>query len=246
MDAPSIDPAEIAKFSALADEWWNPNGKFAPLHRFNPVRLRFLQGFARRHFRREGAQPFQGLSLLDIGCGGGLASEPMTAAGFAVIGADASDKNIAAARTHAAGAGLTIDYRNETAETLAAAGSRFDMVLALEIVEHVADVAGFLAATAKLVKPGGLLAVASLNKTLESLALAKVGAEYMLGWLPKGSHDWSRFVTPQTLRVKLEDNGLNILTTQGIAFDPLSWRWELSGDTAVNYIVMAGREGVTK
>lgn len=239
-DAPSIDAAEVEKFAAWADEWWDPAGKFAPLHRFNPVRLRFLADFAARHFRRT-PDDFAGLDLLDVGCGGGLVAEPMAAAGFAVTGIDAAARNVAAAKNHSEKSGLRIDYRAATAEALTAAGARFDMVLALEIVEHVADLDGFLTAAATLVKPGGLLAVASLNKTLKSLALAKIGAEYVLGWLPRGAHDWRRFVPPDRLRTALEKNGLNILTTQGIAFDPVGWRWALSGDVAVNYMVMATR-----
>jgi 2-polyprenyl-6-hydroxyphenyl methylase / 3-demethylubiquinone-9 3-methyltransferase len=241
-DAPSIDPAEIAKFSALADEWWDPAGTFAPLHKFNPVRLRFLKDFAARHFKRcGGGRPFQGLTLLDVGCGGGLVAEPMAEAGFAVTGVDASEKNVAAAKAHAGTQNIAVDYRLATAEDLAAAGETFDMVLALEIVEHVADLDGFLAAAAKLVRPGGLMAVASLNKTLKSLALAKVGAEYVLGWLPKGSHDWSRFVPPERVEAMLAGAGLKPLTRQGVAFDPLAWKWVLSGDTAVNYMVVSGR-----
>ena len=165
-DAPSIDPAEIAKFSAMAAEWWNPSGKFAPLHKFNPVRLGFIRDTAGAHFRRTGLRPFEGLSLLDIGCGGGLLSEPMARLGFAVIGADASEKNVKTAATHAAEGGLSIDYRVATAESLAEVGAGFDVVLNMEVIEHVADLPGYLRACAGLVKPGGLMFVATLNKTL--------------------------------------------------------------------------------
>lgn len=239
-DAPSIDPAEVEKFSAMAAEWWDPAGKFAPLHRFNPVRLHFIHDTLGRHFGRKDGT-FSGLKLLDIGCGGGLVSEPMARAGFAVTGADASGKNIAAASLHGQQGGLSIDYRQTTAETLAEAGETFDVVLNLEVIEHVADLKSYLAASARLVAPGGIMIVASLNKTLKSLALAKIGAEYVLGWLPKGSHDWSRFVSPSKLRGLLEENGLTVRHLQGVAFDPIAWGWVLSGDTSVNYMVVALR-----
>lgn len=237
-DAPSIDPAEVEKFSALAAEWWDPAGKFAPLHRFNPTRLRFIQDTLARHFGRKDGN-FTGLKLLDIGCGGGLVAEPMARTGFAVTGVDASGKNIAAASVHATEGGISIDYRQTTAETLAEAGETFDVVLNLEVIEHVADLKSYIAASAKLVAPGGIMIVASLNKTLKSLALAKIGAEYVLGWLPKGSHDWSRFVSPSTLRDLLGQNGLTMRQLQGVAFDPIAWNWVLSGDTSVNYVAVA-------
>jgi 2-polyprenyl-6-hydroxyphenyl methylase/3-demethylubiquinone-9 3-methyltransferase len=236
---PSIDPGEVAKFSAMAAEWWNPNGKFAPLHRFNPVRLGFIRDTAAAHFRREGLKPFEGLSLLDIGCGGGLLSEPMARLGFDVVGADASEKNVKTAATHAAEAGLAISYRAATAESLVADGLAFDVVLNMEVVEHVADLPGYLKACAQLVRPGGLMFVATLNKTLKSLALAKFGAEYVLRWLPPGTHDWNRFVEPERLQGMLKDAGLRVTKTQGVSFDPLNWAWKLSGDTDVNYMVVA-------
>ena len=240
-DAPSIDPAEVAKFSAMAAEWWDPTGKFAPLHKFNPVRLGFIRDTAAAHFGRKGLKPFEGLSLLDIGCGGGLLCEPMTRLGFTVVGADASEKNVKTALTHAAGAGLAIDYRVASAESLVERGAAFDVVLNMEVVEHVADLPGYLTACTRLVKPGGLMFVATLNKTLKSLALAKIGAEYILRWLPPGTHDWNRFVEPARLQRMLMDAGLKVIKTQGVSFDPLNWAWKLSGDTDVNYMVVTGR-----
>ena len=240
--APSIDPAEVAKFSALAAQWWDPAGKLAPLHRFNPMRLAFIRETAGRHFGRQGLKPFEGLGLLDIGCGGGLLSEPMARLGFAVVGADASEKNVKTAMTHAAQAGLAIDYRVTTAEALAADGASFDVVLNMEVVEHVADLSGYLMACGRLVKPGGVMFVATLNKTLKSLALAKIGAEYVLRWLPPGTHDWNRFVAPARLEAMLKEAGLRVVKTQGVSFDPLNWGWKLSGDTDVNYMVVAERK----
>jgi 2-polyprenyl-6-hydroxyphenyl methylase / 3-demethylubiquinone-9 3-methyltransferase len=235
--APSVDPGEIAKFSAMAVEWWDPAGKFAPLHKFNPVRLGFIRQTVAAHFRRQGLKPFEGLTLLDIGCGGGLLSEPMARLGFAVTGADAAEKNVKIAAAHAAGGGLAIDYRVATAESLA--GASFDVVLNMEVIEHVADLPGYVRASAGLVKPGGLMFVASLNKTLKALALAKIGAEYVLRWLPPGTHDWNRFVEPERLKKLLTESGLRPVTTQGVVFDPLAWAWKLSGDTDVNYMVVA-------
>jgi 2-polyprenyl-6-hydroxyphenyl methylase/3-demethylubiquinone-9 3-methyltransferase len=239
----SIDPAEVAKFSALAEQWWDPAGKFAPLHRFNPVRLAFIKAETAAHFGRDSRalRPFEGLSLLDIGCGGGLLAEPMSRLGFVVTGADASERNIGTARAHAAQSGLAVDYRAATAETLAAEGLGFDVVLNMEVVEHVADVGAYLKACANLVKPGGLTIVATLNKTLKSLALAKIGAEYVLNWLPRGTHDWNRFLPPTELRAMLEEAGLSICKTQGVSFNPLAWDWSLSSDVDVNYMVVAKR-----
>jgi len=239
--AASIDPAEVAKFTAMAAEWWNPTGKFAPLHKFNPVRLSFIRQTAAAHFARAGLSPFTGLSLLDIGCGGGLLSEPMARLGFAVTGVDASEKNIKTAAAHAAPQSLGIDYRHSSAESLAETGATFDVVLNMEVVEHVADLPAYLGACAKLVKPGGLMIVATLNKTLKSLALAKIGAEYVLRWLPPGTHDWSRFVEPAYLKQLLGESGLTVTATQGVSFDPLTWSWRLSADTDVNYMVVAGK-----
>ena len=239
----SVDPAEVAKFSALAEEWWDPTGKFAPLHKFNPVRLGFIRDTAAAHFGRQRAalRPFEGLSLLDIGCGGGLLSEPMSRMGFAVTGVDASERNVKIASLHAKEADLAIDYRATTAEALAASGSTYDVVLNMEVVEHVADLDFYLESCAALVRPGGLTFVATINKTLKALALAKIGAEYVLGWLPRGTHDWNKFVAPSQLRALLARTGLSVMKTQGVAFDPLAWDWRLSRDTDVNYLVVAAR-----
>lgn len=242
---PSIDPAEVAKFSAMAADWWNPKGKFRPLHRFNPVRLKFIRETAERHFGLAPGlrKPLEGLRLLDIGCGGGLVSEPMTRLGAAVTGVDASEANIKTALTHASEQGLVIDYRAGTAEGLLAAGEApFDIVLNLEVVEHVADPAQFLADTARLVKPGGMMIVATLNKTAKALATAVIGAEYILRWLPRGTHDWSKFLDPEDVRAPLEGAGMITEAPIGVIFKPISGQWEIGADTSVNYMVVARRQ----
>ncbi|MEQ9505896.1 MAG: bifunctional 2-polyprenyl-6-hydroxyphenol methylase/3-demethylubiquinol 3-O-methyltransferase UbiG [Hyphomonas sp.] len=241
---PSIDAAEVAKFSAMAADWWNPHGKFKPLHRFNPVRLKFIRETAEAHFALPPGEryPLKGLRLLDIGCGGGLVSEPMARLGAAVTGVDASEANIKTALIHASQQELNIDYRAGTAEGLLAAGeARFDIVLNLEVVEHVANPARFLADTAQLVKPGGLMIVATLNKTAKALATAVIGAEYILGWLPRGTHDWSKFLDPEDVRAPLVGAGMEIRDTVGVVFHPISGQWKLGTDTSVNYMVVARR-----
>ena len=242
----SVDAAEVEKFSRMAAEWWDPNGKFWPLHAFNPVRLKFIREFAAGHFGRDpkALKPFEGLGLLDIGCGGGLLSEPMARMGFTVLGADPSEKNVKTAAAHAAGSGLALDYRAVTAEALVEEGTKFDVVLNMEVVEHVGDLPAFLEACAKLIKPGGIMLIATLNRTLKSLALAKIGVEYVLRWLPAGTHDWNRFVKPDELQPLLEGAGLTVGPIQGVAFDPLRWDWRLSSDTDVNYMVVAEKRSI--
>jgi len=241
----TIDEAEVARFSALAAEWWNPHGKFGVLHKFNPVRLGFIRDQAAAHFGRDpkGVKPFAGLRLLDIGCGGGLLSEPMTRLGFDVLGADASEKNIKTASVHAEEQGLVIDYRATTAEALAEAGERFDVVLNMEVIEHVADLNLFLTSCASMLKPTGLMFVATINRTAKAFALAIVGAEYVLGWLPRGTHDWAKFVKPLELDTALTRAGMNVTTETGVMFNPLTGGWLRSSDTDVNYMVAAKKRG---
>ena len=239
----TVDPAEIARFSAIADEWWDPDGKFRPLHRFNPTRLEYIRDRVAVHFGRDplSPKPLSGLRLLDIGCGGGLLSEPMARMGADVLGADAAERNVKTAAVHAERAGIAIDYRHTTAEALAAAGERFDVVLNMEVVEHVADIGAFMGACASMVKPGGLMLVATLNRTPKAFALAIVGAEYILGWLPRGTHTWSKFVKPAELSAALSTGGLDLVEFQGVSFDPLADRWRLTGDLGVNYMALARR-----
>lgn len=240
----SVDPAEIEKFRAMASDWWSPTGKFAPLHKFNPVRLEFIRQRATVHFGLddEARRPLDGLRLLDAGCGGGLVSEPMARLGARVTGLDAGEANIKAASVHAAASGVEIDYRVGAVEGLLASGEApFDIVLALEVVEHVVEPARFLADCAALLRPGGLLVMATLNRTAKAYALAIVGAEHILRWLPPGTHDWSRFVTPLEAAAALTGAGLSVDSPQGVSFNPLSGAWALSGDTAVNYMLAAQR-----
>jgi len=237
----SVDPAEIARFEAIAAEWWDAKGKFAPLHRFNPTRLSFLREGLIRHFNRDprSARPLEGLSVLDVGCGGGLVAEPMARLGATVTGIDAGAATIEAARSHARSMGLAIDYRAVTVEELADAGATFDVVLALEVIEHVAAPGSFLKSCTRLLSPGGTMAVATLNRTARSFLLAIVGAEYVLRWLPAGTHDWTRFIRPQELDAMLDAAGLGVTARTGIAYNPFSDRWSLSSDTGVNYMVLA-------
>ncbi len=241
--ASTADPQEIEKFSALAEDWWDPDGQFAPLHRLNPVRLTYVRDRLAAQFGRDPLQPrpLEGLSLLDIGCGGGLLSEPLTRLGARVTGLDASATSVEVAKRHAAQSGLEIVYRQGTAEDLAAAGERFDAVVSLEVVEHVADLETFLGAAVTLTRPGGALVLATLNRTPKSFLLAIVGAEYLLRWLPRGTHDWRRFVRPSELAAGLRRHGAAVTDMIGVAYNPLSDDWRLSRDLEVNYMLAAIR-----
>lgn len=242
----SVDAAEIAKFEAMAAEWWNPNGKFKPLHMMNPVRLDYITRQIAAEFGRDlaTARPFQGLRLLDIGCGGGLLSEPMARLGAQVVGADAAEGNLPVARVHAEQSGLTIDYRHTTAEALAAAGERFDVVLNMEVVEHVADPLAYLTACHDLLKPGGLMICSTLNRNPKSYAVAIFGAEVVMRWLPRGTHDWRKFITPDELDAMIRDAGLDPVDRTGMVFNPVLWRWSLSArDLSVNYVTASVRRG---
>jgi len=239
METNTVDPAEVAKFQAMAEEWWDPSGKFKPLHQMNPVRLDYITRQIAAEFGRDltAPRPFAGLRLLDIGCGGGLLCEPMARLGATVIGADAAERNIPVARLHAEQSGLEIDYRHTTAEALAAAGERFDVVLNMEVVEHVADPLAYLTACQTLLKPGGLMVCSTLNRNAKSFALAIVGAEWVMRWLPKGTHDWQKFITPDELYDLIRRAGLTPVDRKGMVFNPVSWRWSLSDrDLTVNYV----------
>lgn len=239
----SIDPGEIAKFEAMAAEWWDPEGKFRPLHMMNPVRLDYVTRQIAAEFGRDlhGAQPFAGLRIVDIGCGGGLITEPMARLGASVMGVDAAQRNIEVARLHADQQGLQIDYRAVTAESLLAEGCEFDVVLALEIVEHVADPAAFIRSCHGLLRPGGLAVVSTLNRTMRSFGAAIIGAEWIMRWLPRGTHEWNRFITPDELTQMAQATGLQVVDRCGMVFNPLTWGWSLSPrDLSVNY-ALAGR-----
>lgn len=242
----SIDPTEIAKFEAMAAEWWDPKGKFKPLHMMNPVRLDYIVSQIAAEFGRDrrSLRTFEGIRLLDIGCGGGLIAEPMARLGAEVVGADAAEGNISVASLHAEQQGLQIDYRATTAEALASAGEEFDVVLALEIVEHVADPKAFIATCHDLLRPGGLAVISTLNRTTKSFGAAIIGAEWIMRWLPKGTHEWNRFITPAELTEMASASGLNPVDARGMVFNPLNWGWSLSDrDLSVNYAIAARRPG---
>jgi 2-polyprenyl-6-hydroxyphenyl methylase/3-demethylubiquinone-9 3-methyltransferase len=244
-DAPSstVDPAEIAKFSRLSDQWWDPTGKMAPLHKINPLRLSFIRDAACRKFERNARSIncLSGLRMLDIGCGAGLLCEPFTRLGAQVIGVDPSVTNIAAAKLHADKSQLSIDYRNTTIEQMDPR-ERFDIVLAMEVIEHVTDVGAFLTRCAAMLKPGGLMVVATLNRNWKSFALAIVGAEYVMRWLPRGTHQYEKFVTPAELAQHLRGLKLGITEQAGIVYNPIADRWSISSDMDVNYMVVAETE----
>ena len=235
----TVDDAEVAKFQAMAAEWWDPNGKFKPLHQMNPCRLSYITAQIAAEFGRDltGPQPFKGLRILDIGCGGGLLSEPMARLGADVVGADAAARNIPVAQLHAEQSGLTIDYRHTTAEDLAAAGERFDVLLNMEVVEHVADPLAYLTACQHLLRPGGLMICSTLNRNAKSFMMAIVGAEHVMRWLPKGTHDWKKFITPDELYDLIRKAGLDPVDRKGMVFNPIAWSWSLSSrDLSVNYV----------
>lgn len=239
----TVDDSEVARFSAIAAEWWDPAGKFRPLHKFNPVRLTYIKEQVCARFDRDPNDPqaFKGLRFLDIGCGGGLLCEPMARLGAEVIGADPGTTNIEVARLHAAQSGLAIDYCATTAEALMEAGEKFDVVLNMEVVEHVADVPLFMAACAQMVRPGGLMFIATINRTLKAYALAIVGAEVVLRWLPRGTHSYDKLVKPSELEGPLEAAGMNVIDRSGVSYNPLFDRWDRSKDMDVNYMLLAER-----
>ena len=242
----TIDESEIAKFAAMADEWWDPDGKFRPLHKFNPVRLEFIRDRIAAHFGRDttDARPLAGLTLLDVGCGGGLLTEPMARLGATVTGVDATERNAEVARVHAERMGLPIDYRFAAAADLVQENRQFDVVLNMEVIEHVADRAAFLVDCAALVRPGGLMFLATLNRTAKAYLLAIVGAEYVMRWLPRGTHDWQRFVRPSEMAAWLRDAGMSLSELCGLTYNPIDDRWSLAPqDLAVNYIAVAMKPG---
>ena len=235
----TVDPAEIAKFQAMADEWWDPNGKFKPLHMLNPCRLDYITQQIAEEFDRDLAHqaPFSGLRILDIGCGGGLLCEPMARLGATVTGVDAAGRNIPVAAAHAEKSDLTITYRHDTAEALVAEGAEFDVVLNMEVVEHVEGQLDYLTACQKLLRPGGLMVCSTINRNAKSFAMAIVGAEYIMRWLPKGTHEWHKFVTPKELFALIEKAGLEPVDRKGFVFNPITWQWRLSDrDLSVNYV----------
>jgi len=242
----TVDPAEVAKFEAMAAEWWNPHGKFRPLHMLNPCRLDYITSQIAAEFDRDltQPQPFQGIRLLDIGCGGGLLSEPMARLGARVVGADAAARNIPVARVHAEQQGLQIDYRHTTAEALVEAGEAFDVVLNMEVVEHVPDPLAYLTACERLLEPGGLMICSTLNRNAKSWLMAIVGAEHVMRWLPKGTHDWKKFITPDEMFDLLRRAGLDPVDRKGMVFNPLTWSWSLSArDLSVNYVTASIKRG---
>ncbi|MGA2638067.1 bifunctional 2-polyprenyl-6-hydroxyphenol methylase/3-demethylubiquinol 3-O-methyltransferase UbiG [Methylocella sp.] len=246
----TINPEDVARFDRLGDEWWSEDGPMAALHKLNPVRVAYLRDVICRHFpiegrprERYGAQPLRELSVLDVGCGAGLLAEPLARLGANVTAIDPAPRNILVAKDHAALSGLAIDYRCQTVEALEAEGARFDIVLAMEVVEHVRDPAGFLGLAGAMARPGGLLFASTLNRTLKSFALAIVGAEYVLGWTAPGTHDWRQFMTPRELKTALAGAGLRVFGETGVVFDPLGGKWRLAHDMSVNYILAATKRG---
>ena len=242
----TIDEEEIRKFTSMADEWWNPAGKFKPLHNLNPVRLAYIRNAIEQHIlsgkKKSTAKtpppPLKGITILDVGCGGGLICEPLAQLGAEVTGIDAGEENIRIASLHARKTGVNITYRHDSVEHLADEDKRFDVVLNLEVLEHVADVNSFLHASAKIVKPGGIMIMATLNRTVKSYALGIVGAEYILRWLPRGTHDWHKFLKPSEIYTHLEDTDITVNEVRGVSYHPVTDSWSLSDDTAVNYLML--------
>ena len=243
--AGTLDPGEVDRFARLASEWWDPRGKFRALHRIGPARLTFLRDEMARHFALTGTglRSLEGLRVLDVGCGGGLICEPLTRLGARVTGLDPAPENIEAARRHAIGQGLDIDYRAGRVEELEAEAAAFDAVVCLEVIEHVPDVAAFLKTCSTLVRPGGLMLLSTLNRTLKAYLLAIVGGEYILRWLPVGTHRWDRFVTPAELARHLQAAGFGAPLVKGLVYNPLADTWSVGGDTDVNYLAAAAKPG---
>ena len=239
----TIDPVEHEKFSKLAEEWWNPKGKFKTLHKFNPTRIAFIREKIINHFdiAKDEKKPFKNINLLDIGCGGGLLSEPMAKLGANVTGLDVVEKNIKTASTHAKNQGLKINYSHSTVEKISEKDEKFDVILNMEVIEHVSDVNLFINSCNKILSENGIMIFASLNRTLISYGLAIIGVEYILGWLPKGTHDWSKFITPDELKVLFSSNGLKIDEIIGMKYNPLFDSWKRSEDLSVNYLGLSSK-----
>ena len=242
----TVDAAEIAKFEAMAAEWWDPNGKFKPLHMLQPCRLDYVIDQICAEYGRDpkADRPFAGLRLLDIGCGGGLLCEPMARLGAEVVGADAAARNIPVARVHAEQSGLEIDYRHTTAEDMAAAGEQFDVILNMEVVEHVSDPLAYLTACREMLKPGGLMVCSTINRNPKSYMMAIIGAEHVMRWLPKGTHEWNKFIRPDELFALLTQAGLDPVDRKGFVFNPVAWSWRISDkDLSVNYVTSSLKPG---
>lgn len=239
----TINDDEIAKFGAMAETWWDPRGTMRPLHKLNPVRIGYIRDRAIAHFGKDPMQrrPLEGLRIVDVGCGGGLLCEPLARLGASVVGIDAATQNIRIAQLHARRAGLEIDYRTTTSEALVAKGEVFDLVLNMEVVEHVDNVPLYMKSCADLVKPGGLLVSSTINRTARALALAKFGAEYILRWVPRGTHDWKKFLTPDELKALLTRNGLKVTDQTGVVYHPLADEWRKSRDMGINYMIVAAK-----
>ena len=244
----TASPNEIDKFIAIADAWWDPNGDFAPLHRLNPVRLKFIRDHLCNHFSRDplASKPLDGLNIIDIGCGGGILAEPIARLGGTITGIDAGLENINIARHHAQIGGLNINYLHKLPEDLCSHKGLYDAVLNMEVIEHVADLDAFLMATSKLINPGGVMVLSTLNRTWKSLALAKIGAEYVLRWLPIGTHDWRKFVRPSELAAGLAAKNVEVTDLKGLTYRPFDDDWGLSKDLAINYLAFGVKKATDR